>query len=424
MSSGHGIAWAPDLPEHWTASHLRWITSIYAGGTPDRNNADYWRDGTVPWLNSGSVNDWSITKPSEFISEAGLSGSSARWVPPRSVVVGLAGQGKTKGTAARLEIPATTNQSMAAIIPGGTLEYRYLHYWLVSNYQSIRNLAGGDKRDGLNLQHIAGIEIPLPPFDEQLAIADYLDRETARIDTLIAKQEQLIATLRERRSATVTQLSLEGLDPTVETAQHPFLGVKNASWSTARFGRVISISGGLVDPRTERWRDSILFAPNHIESGTGRIIGRETAMEQGADSGKYVVKAGQILYSKIRPALNKVAVASEDGLCSADMYALSAASSFDRDYLAYYLLSNPFLAFATMTSMRVKMPKVNREELGEAVIPLPPLPEQKEIADAITAATTKIDTLIAKAQRFIELSKERRAALITAAVTGQLEIPA
>src|SRR5687768_989226 len=112
-----GIAWAPRLPAHWRNAALRWLADIYAGGTPNKENLSFWRDGTIPWLNSGSVNDWSITEPSALITEEALASSSARWVPAKSVVIGLAGQGRTKGTAARLEIEATTNQSMAAIIP-------------------------------------------------------------------------------------------------------------------------------------------------------------------------------------------------------------------------------------------------------------------------------------------------------------------
>lgn len=327
-------------------------------------------------------------------------------------------------------VPPTTDEVIYstgfAVLRPRSIEPQFLSWLLQSDEFTARIEASsvGVSYPAINASDIMSMSVALPNGSEQIKIADYLDRETAQIDALIAKQEQLIATLRERRSATITQMVLIGIDPAAPTTQIPFLGEVRASWATARFGREIEIARGLVDPRDERWLESVLIAPNHIESGTGRIIARETAGEQGADSGKYVVRAGQILYSKIRPALNKVAIAHEDGLCSADMYALSSSARFDHDYLLYYLLSKPFVAFTTMTSMRVKMPKINREELTEAVLPVPPLADQKEIARAIRAATTKIDALIAKAEQFIALSKERRAALITAAVTGQLEIPA
>ncbi len=265
--------------------------------------------------------------------------------------------------------------------------------------------------------------IPVPSSEEQRAIADYLDRETARIDKLIEQQQQLIEMLRERRSVVITQATTRGLDgaPLIDSG-NVYLGAVPAHWTISRFSREMGVNSGQVDPRDDPWADMVLVAPNHIESGTGRIVGRETAREQGADSGKYLANAGQIVYSKIRPALNKVAVATEDCLTSADMYAMSSRRGDDHRYLMYFMLARPFHAFATLASLRVKMPKVNRDELGEAPFLRPPIEEQGKIAAYLDEQTAKIDNLIMETERFIELSKERRAALITAAVTGQIDV--
>ena len=128
------------------------------------------------------------------------------------MVIALAGQGKTKGTPARLEIAATTNQSMAAIVPSSGIDHRFVYFWLASNYQSIRNLAGGDLRDGLNLQHIGSIEMPLPPYAEQRLISDYLDQETKKVDALVSEQEGLVRVLRERRRG-IVDVAFAGADP-------------------------------------------------------------------------------------------------------------------------------------------------------------------------------------------------------------------
>jgi type I restriction enzyme S subunit len=265
--------------------------------------------------------------------------------------------------------------------------------------------------------------VPVPPLDEQRAIADYLDRETARIDTLIEEQHRLIEMLRERRAAVITQAATRGLDgaPLIDSG-NVYLGAVPAHWIVSRFSREMDVNGGQVDPRDAPWADMVLVAPNHIESGTGRIVGRETAREQGADSGKYLADAGQILYSKIRPALNKVAVAAEDCLTSADMYAMSSRRGDDHRYLMYFMLACPFHSFATLTSLRVKMPKINRDELGEAPFLRPPVEEQRKIVAYLDQQTENIDTLIAETERFVEFARERRSALITAAVTGQIDV--
>lgn len=188
----------------------------------------------------------------------------------------------------------------------------------------------------------------------------------------------------------------------------PWLREAPSHWRISRFGYEAQVNGGQVDPRDEPWNSMILVAPNHIESGTGRIVGRETAADQGADSGKYLANAGQILYSKIRPALNKVTIAVEDCLCSADMYAMSFRPPNTHRYALYYMLARPFHSFATVTSMRVKMPKINREELGAAPWLVPPVEEQRAITDFLDRETGQIDALVAKQEEFVELLRERR----------------
>lgn len=105
----------------------------------------------------------------------------------------------------------------------------------------------------------------------------------------------------------------------------------------------------------------VLIAPNHIQSGTGQLLELENADEQGAISGKYFCKAGDVIYSKIRPALRKVCIAPEDCLCSADMYPLHAHSGLTNEFLFRWILTEQFSAFAVLESDRVAMPKINRE---------------------------------------------------------------
>jgi type I restriction enzyme, S subunit len=203
----------------------------------------------------------------------------------------------------------------------------------------------------------------------------------------------------------------------------PWLDRIPEDWVESRFRYEGVISGGQVDPRAEPWSGMVLVAPNHIESGTGRLLGRETAADQGADSGKYVAIAGQVLYSKIRPALNKVAIAVEDCLCSADMYAISLSDRLETRFARYFMSAKPFHNFATAMSMRVKMPKVNREELADGPWLLPQLPEQRAIANYLDRETARIDMLIAEQQRLIEMLRERRSATIDTATHPTAEWP-
>ncbi|MEN9353528.1 MAG: hypothetical protein RL318_853, partial [Fibrobacterota bacterium] len=111
--------------------------------------------------------------------------------------------------------------------------------------------------------------------------------------------------------------------PSTKDSGIEWLGEVPEHWDVVGFRRVVDIAGGQVDPENEQYSSMNLIAPNHIESGTGRLLGMETAAEQSAESGKYLCKAGDVIYSKIRPALRKACIAPEDCLCSADMYPLS-----------------------------------------------------------------------------------------------------
>jgi type I restriction enzyme S subunit len=197
----------------------------------------------------------------------------------------------------------------------------------------------------------------------------------------------------------------------MKSASSPWLGEVPAHWELSRFRYVAVINGGQVDPREEPWSGMTLIAPNHIESNTGRIISVETAEEQGADSGKYLVEQGQLVYSKIRPALNKATIAKTHALCSADMYAMSFIDRVEPRFALYYFLARPFHTFATIISTRVKMPKVNREELADAPWLVPPQDEQRAIADCLDRETARVDTLIEEQRRLIEMLRERRRAL-------------
>lgn len=196
--------WLDKIPAHWSEGNLKVLSKIYSGGTPDKSKQEYWTDGTVPWLNSGSVNDFYINSPSEYITEEALAKSSAKWIKKGSVLVALAGQGKTKGMAAQLMIDSTCNQSMCAIVPGPKLDGNYLLWWLAGNYQNIRNMAGGDLRDGLNLEMIGSIKCPIPPLKEQLAIANHLHSLREKNITLIKKCKESIELLKEHRASLIS----------------------------------------------------------------------------------------------------------------------------------------------------------------------------------------------------------------------------
>lgn len=147
---------------------------LKTGGTPSTKKPEYW-NGTIPWLLSGEVNNKRITSTEKKITQLGYENSNATWIPRKSVLLALAGQGKTRGTAAITEIELTVNQSIAAIIPKtDKILPDFLFYKLDSMYEFLRNYSGGSNRGGLSLRSIRDISIDIPSIHEQQQITSIL----------------------------------------------------------------------------------------------------------------------------------------------------------------------------------------------------------------------------------------------------------
>ena len=308
---------------------------------------------------------------------------------------------------------------------GPNIHPRFLFY--VSIADDFRKLgesemygAGGQKR--IDESFIKDWMPPLPPFDTQQRIARFLDEKTARIDGLIDKKRALLDRLAEKRQALITRAVTKGLNPDarMKPSGIDWLGDIPAHWSLIPFKWRCQIQSGQVDPKEPEYAEMMLIAPDHIESGTGRLYEVTSAEEQGAISGKYLCPQGSVLYSKIRPALRKVALYQGECLCSADMYAVDPGGDLVREYLFYFLLTDAFTSYAELESLRVAMPKVNRDALGAFPIPVPDLGEQFEIAKFCETLDKNHRTATDKIRDSIARLEEYRSALITAAVTGQI----
>ena len=206
--------------------------------------------------------------------------------------------------------------------------------------------------------------------------------------------------------------------PPITPEEQPF--ALPANWCWARFSDVAIISTNLVSP--DEYQEVFQIAPDLIEKGTGRLLGKRTVREFATKSKNHSFFKGQLLYSKIRPALRKAVIAPYDGLCSADMYPLT--SMIDVSYLLTLLLSDIFTEQVTKKANRVKMPKVNQSELSAVLLPVPPLPEQKRIVDKIGQVIPELSKLEADERQLEALATafpgRLQASLLQAAISGRL----
>lgn len=156
------------------------FAECYAGATPKTSVLEYWQNGTIPWMSSGEVNKRVIYNTEKRITQEAYNNCSTKMIPANSVVIALAGQGKTRGLVAITKIELCTNQSLCAIVSHKSMNSSFLYHFLRSQYQQLRSVSSGDgTRGGLNLQMIKAYSVPVPPLPVQEEIVRILDKFTA-----------------------------------------------------------------------------------------------------------------------------------------------------------------------------------------------------------------------------------------------------
>lgn len=422
-----GMEWCTALPVGWKRTNLRWLSSIYAGGTPSKNVIDYWENGTVPWINSGAVNQSYITEPSTFISKAAFENSSAKWIPKGALVVALAGQGKTKGMVAQLGINTTCNQSMAAIVfPKKSLS-RYIYWWLTSNYQNIRNMAGGDLRDGLNLELLGDIQCPQPNDGECIRISAFLDHETAKIDNLIEKQRQLIELIKEKRQAVISHAVTKGLnsDVPMKDSGVEWLGEVPEHWKVSSLGYYSSLNTGATPDRSNSkyWNGEIAWIKtgevnyNNIFSSEEKIT-----CEAVKNTSVRLSPPGTLLMAMYGQGITRgrVAILNISATYNQACVAISPNETLLNVYLRLFFIAG-YHAIRDGGNETSQM-NLNADIVRKFKILVPPLSEQKEIVSYLDCHLPQIEMLVERADSVIALLQERRTALISAAVTGKIDV--
>lgn len=178
--------------EDWELCKLGDCSEILTGGTPKTSISEYWEPKKIPWMSSGEVNKRRLDKTDNMISEEGLDNSSARWIKKHSVLIALAGQGKTRGTVAVNNINLTTNQSIAAIVPNDNLHYEFIYQNLTKRYDELRMISSGDGTRGrLNKQIVSDVIILSPSKEEQIRIGAFFKRLDYAITLHQRKSDQL-----------------------------------------------------------------------------------------------------------------------------------------------------------------------------------------------------------------------------------------
>jgi type I restriction enzyme S subunit len=321
--------------------------------------------------------------------------------------------------------------------PSSFMDRNYLFYLTIGHaFRQIGTSymygAGGQKR--VPDDFIRDFRHPIPSIDEQRAIAAFLDRETGRIDVLIEKKRRQIELLQEKRSALISHTVTKGLDPNTKMKDSgvEWLGEIPEHWELRRLKYIASVQFSNVDKNTVEREEPIRLC-NYIDVYKNEFIKNDFEFMQAtatrAEIGKFTLKQGDVIITKDSESWTDIAVPAyvadqlQGVLCGYHLAQIRAKSRIlDGKYL--------FRAFASKSinhQFQVASTGITRYGLGNywlenGLLVLPPLPEQRAIAAFLDRETARIDALIEKAEKSIELLREYRIALISAAVTGKIDV--
>ena len=335
------------------------ITSVITGGTPSTNKNEYWDNGDIPWLQSGCCQNCDVVNANKHITKMGYDNSSTRLMPKDTVMIALTGA--TAGKVGYLTFEACGNQSITGILPSDKLNQRYLFFYLVSQREKILSDCVGGAQPHISQGYVKNIQVPLRSLEEQKRIADVL----SSLSDAIKVGQKKLSLFDELVKARFVEMFGD-------------LATNDKKWPMKNFLEFAQFDCQMTTDY-EKYADYPHIGIDAIEKNTGKILSYRTVKEDGVISGKYLFSPEHIIYSKIRPNLNKVATPDFYGVCSADAYPILPRENITKkEFLAAILRSDYYLDYVSHLSTRANMPKVNRTQISGFVCPIPPIALQEE----------------------------------------------
>lgn len=395
-----------EIPKDWETLYIHQITEISTGATPSTNINEYWENGTIRWMSSGELNNKIIYDVNGRITQKGYDNTGTHMLPKNCVLIGLAGQGKTRGTAAYNKVELCTNQSIAAILPNSKYESKYLYFYIDSLYDKLRLLSAGDGgRGGLNKQILQNLEIAMPSLNEQCRIASAL----TSIDNLISSLGKLIEKKKNIKQGTMQQLLIG------KTRLKGF----SEPWVKRKLGDNATIQRGGSPRPIEAYLTTNRDGINWIKIGDVRPNDKfirhtvEKIIPEGISHSRQVYKGDFILSNSMsfgRPYILDIDGCIHDGWLVIKDY----SNTYDMDFL-YYILSSDtvfeqYIAMAAGSSVK----NLNKEKVANVMLFAPQsLAEQRAIATILNKMDNEITALETKNAKYEAIKQGMMQQLLT-----------
>ncbi|MBB3981162.1 type I restriction enzyme S subunit [Sphingobium fontiphilum] len=412
------------LPNSWQVKKLRYLTTVIGGGTPDKSKSEFW-GGDIPWVSPKDMKKSEIFQTEDCITEEGLQSSATNLVGPHAVLVVVrSGILRHSIPVAVNMVPVSLNQDMRAFICGETISPKYLARFIEGYQRQLLSVWSkeGATVESLDADEMASTEIAVPPLPQQAQILQFLDSELAVVDTLIEAKQKLLNLLAEKRQTLVAEAVMRGLvrSAPLRPSGIDWLGDIPAHWGIERSRWLFTER----DDRSDTGEEEMLTV-SHITGVTPRSEKDVNMFEAETTAGYKLCFTGDLVINTLWAWMGAMGTAPVDGIVSPAYNVYTPGQRLLPAYVDALVRIPVFAQEVTRYSKGVWSSRLRLYPEGffETFWPVPPLDEQGQIVAYIDEERIKIDKLATATERSIALLKERRSALIAAAVTGQIDIP-
>jgi len=431
------VEWIGEIPAHWKVTKTKFAARLRSGHTPSRLHPKYWQDCIIPWFGLADV--WQIrhgrtdyvTETAEKISELGLANSAARLLPKGTVILSRTA---SVGFSAILGLDMATTQDFVNWVCGPTLRPEYLLNVFRSMQHEFRRLTMGSTHQTIYMPAVGAFCTPLPSIPDQDRIVAFVRENTARIDALVAKKERLIELLLEKRSALITRAVTKGLGPNVPMKDSgvEWLGEIPAHWEVKKLKCVSALQTGVT--LGKRYESTRLEVRQYL-----RVANVQDGSLDLADIAEIAVPIDEVRRYELEPGDVLLTEGGDfdklgrgyvwDGqipncLHQNHIFAVRPAqASLSSHFVSTVMSSGYGRAYFTATSKQsTNLASTNSTKLKNFPMPLPIRIEQDEIVDFLAKETGKLERMAQRTKEAIDHLKELRTALISAAVTGKIDV--
>lgn len=402
-----GVEWMKKIPTSWDKCKLGHLFNIFNGSTPKSDEPSYW-DGDIDWVTPSDlskISSYRINASSKKITNLGLNSCGTSIVPEGSIIL------STRAPIGSLAVAGKelcTNQGCKSLVARerSNIEPKFFYY-LLSISSGQLNLRGrGTTFLELPTNELSSFPVPKLTYTEQLSIVRYLDIESSRIDNLIVEKENFIKLLSEKRKALISEVVTKGLDSSVPMKDSgiDWIGEVPEHWKLGKLKHALQIKNG----QDYKHIETDDFENSYPVYGSGGEFKRST---------DYIYEGESVLFGRKGTIDKPIHVQGRFWTVDTMFYSVINNQS-DGKYLYYLALNFPYQYYQTNTAL----PSMTQSSLMNHSIALPPKAEQIQIREFIEKEENAVFELIKETKNSIALLKEQKESLITAAVTGQIDV--